>query len=83
MVLQFLSDEEAGKSYIIGNNGAEEVAELKNAGGVTFVEVTGTGNVSVTTITHDLKSVHSRNTILALTKNELIPSQHYGTCTLQ
>lgn len=78
--ITFLVDESAQKSYIIGNNGSNEVIHIMNDGGMTFVEVTGTGNVMTTTIASNLNSVHSRNTIMSLMNVELIPSQYYGSC---
>jgi hypothetical protein len=45
--------------------------------GLTFVEVTRSGNVMTTTIARDGAAVHSRNAIIGET---LFPSQYYGTC---
>jgi hypothetical protein len=72
--MQFLVD--ADKAYMIGNNGANEVMTIGNDGGVTFIEVTGTGNVMMTTFNNN-GAVHSRHTIIGET---LLPSQYYGTC---
>lgn len=82
--LQFLIDESAEKAYMIGNNGSNEVFDIPNMGGRTFIEVTGTGNVMTTTITSELKSVHSRHTVMSIMEEpELIPSQYYGECELK
>lgn len=79
--LTFIRDLKSGKSYVVGNQGSEEVMEIpnRNPGSITFIEITGTGNVMTTTISAEqkvLRSVHSRHTII----NILIPSQYYGTC---
>lgn len=77
--LVFLVDEnDDNKSYIIGNNGSENILYVENTSGVSFIEITGTGNVMTTVITNDMKSVHSRNAIII---NDLVPSQYYGECT--
>lgn len=75
--LTFLIDLSADKAYLIGNNGSAEVVLIPNAGGVTLVETTGTGNVMVTAITKKGESVHSRNGIM---NGTIIPSQYYGKC---
>ena len=79
--LRFVSDDQTKKAYLIGNNGSSEVTPFGNqGGGITFVEVTGTGNVIVTAITSIGDAVHSRNGIIS---GKLIPSQYYGKCTIQ
>jgi hypothetical protein len=75
--LTFLIDSKAKKSYLIGNNGSSEVQLVVNADGFTLVEVTDSGNVMVTAISANGKSVHSRNGIML---GDIIPSQYYGTC---
>lgn len=76
--LTFLMDIQSGKSYMTGNNGTSTVAVVDDGFDTfTFIEETVMGNVNVTTITPDLKSVHSRNSTLL---GELMPSQYYGTC---
>jgi len=75
-VLTFIVDSENKKAYIVGNQGSEEVATIPHKiGGVSFVEVTGSGNVMSTAIDTTGNSVHSRNTSLG---GELVPSQYYG-----
>lgn len=76
--LIFLVDVSAGKSYIVGNNGSSEVNYIDNAAGLSFIEITDSGNVMTTAIDANMKSVHSRNSI-GLT-GELLPSQYYGSC---
>lgn len=79
--LRFVSDDQTKKAYLLGNNGSSEVTPFGNQGsGITFVEVTDSGNVMVTTITASGEAVHSRNGIIS---GKLIPSQYYGTCTVQ
>ena len=73
--LTFLVDEGAGKAYIMGNNGSNEVAHVYQGDGRSFIEITITGNVMVTTITPSMKAVHSRNSVMF---GESIPSQYYG-----
>lgn len=74
--LVFLIDKDANKGYIVGNNGSEEVAYVDGRG-LAFIEVTDTGNVMTTAIDQNMKSVHSRNTVL---ESGLVPSQYYGEC---
>ena len=77
-VLRFIVDGENGKAYMLGNQGSEEVTVIQNtSGGLSFLEVTGTGNLMTTAIDTKGESVHSRNTLMG---GELIPSQYYGEC---
>lgn len=79
--LRFVSDDQTNKAYLLGNNGSAEVTPIeKQGGGISFVEVTASGNVMVTAITASGEAVHSRNGIMS---GKLIPSQYYGKCTLQ
>ena len=79
--LRFLSDTKTKKAYLLGNMGSSEVTTIENSsGGVTFLEITDSGNVMVTAITSSGEAVHSRNGIIA---GKLIPSQYYGHCTVQ
>jgi hypothetical protein len=64
----------------MGNAGASRVNAIKNASGVSFIEITDSGNVTVTAITDSGDAVHSRNSIIS---SELIPSQYYGKCKVQ
>ena len=74
--LTFLVD--SGKAYHVGPLGAEPVRIVQNAhGGLTFIEITQTGNVMTTVLSANGDSVHSRASNL---HGELVPSQHYGRC---
>ena len=75
--LKYLIDRSSKKSYLIGNNGTSEVSEILNTNGVSFIEITDSGNVMVTTITLSNVAVHSRNGIFT---NRLLPTQYYGKC---
>lgn len=75
--LTFVIDRENGKAYMVGNNGSSEVEVVFNSDGITFVEITGTGNVMTTTITKNNATVHSRNSIMF---GDLLASQYFGTC---
>ena len=76
----FIVDEATGKSYLLGNNGSSEVKLLRSGDGLTFVEITATGNIMTTSIDSKLNSVHSRNTIFL---GEMMPSQYYGVCEVK
>jgi hypothetical protein len=78
--LRFVVDTETKKSYLVGNAGSSEVEIIPNTDGVSFVEITSSGNVMVTAIATNGSAVHSRNGIMF--KN-LIPSQYYGSCIRQ
>lgn len=79
-ILTFVIDNENEKSYMVGNNGSNEVITISRGDGLTFVEVTETGNVMTTTIVKSGATVHSRNTAMF---GELIASQYYGQCELR
>jgi len=77
-LLTFVIDRNKNVAYIIGDQGSAEVMLVTSKmGGITFIEMTATGNVMTTTI--DLKgdSVHSRNTVI---NGKIIPTQYYGKC---
>lgn len=76
----YVVDSETQKAYLVGNAGSSEVQEIANESGVSFLEITGSGNVMVTAITESGDAVHSRNGIMS---GKLIPSQHYGKCQFQ
>jgi hypothetical protein len=79
--LSFVLDTKTKKAYMLGNNGSSEVTPIANSdGGITFVEITTSGNVMVTAITLSGEAVHSRNGIFG---KELVPSQAYGQCNVQ
>jgi hypothetical protein len=75
--MTFLVDSAAGKAYMIGSVGSTDVRLVSNTDGLTFIEVTATGNVMVTVISNEGQSVHSRN---GLVLGEIVPSQYYGRC---
>jgi len=75
--MSFLVDPAVKKAYMVGSLGNTEVELIPNTRGLTFVEVTATGNVMVTVISDDGHSVHSRN---GLVLGEIVPSQYYGRC---
>ncbi len=78
--LRYVADSATGKAYLLGNAGSSEVQVIANKDGVSFVEITASGNVMVTAITKSGDAVHSRNGIMF---NELVPSQFYGKCVRQ
>jgi len=83
MRLEFAFDTTAGKATLIGNNGIVDVSVARGDGGITFLEVLGTGAVQTTTITlATMKSVHSRHTLLSRPGNafEFAASQNFGFC---
>jgi hypothetical protein len=76
--LTFIIDRMKGVAYIVGNQGSAEVMFLPSEmGGVTFIEITDTGNVMTTSIDSKNNSVHSRNTVI---NGEIVPTQYYGKC---
>lgn len=78
--LNFVADLEANKAYVMGNAGASEVLLIKNLNGTSFIEITGSGNVMTTSVTTLGEAAHSRNTIMI---EKLLPSQFYGSCSMQ
>ena len=78
--LRFVVDASTRKAYLLGNAGSSEVEVIPNADGISFVEITASGNVMVTAVTNSGEAVHSRNSIMF---KELVPSQFYGKCTRQ
>jgi hypothetical protein len=75
-ILTFIIDNEKETYYLLGNNGTEKVFPVENSEGISFLEITATGNVMSTTIDSNKTSVHSRHTVIG----GLIPSQYYGKC---
>lgn len=78
--LRFVVDISTKKAYLLGNAGSSEVEIIPNTDGVSFVEITGSGNVMVTAVAKSGEAVHSRNGIMF---KELVPSQYYGSCAVQ
>lgn len=65
------------RAHVLGALGQAPLVVIPTVDGVTFVEVTRSGNVMTTTIAKDGAAVHSRNAIIG---GALSPSQYYGTC---
>lgn len=78
--LTFIIDTEKNVSYLVGNQGSTEVSLIPTHNGLSFIEITGSGNVMTTTMDKKNSSVHSRNTILL---GELVPTQYYGKCVFK
>lgn len=78
--LKYVIDRSSNKAYIMGNAGSAEVTEIANSAGLSFLEITGSGNVMVTAIATNGDAVHSRNGIFS---NQIIPTQYYGKCEKQ
>jgi hypothetical protein len=78
--LKVMSDTLTNKSYVVGNAGIEPVHAIANDGGISFIEITGSGNVQVTAVTKIGDAVHSRNSIMS---GDLVPSQYYGKCAVE
>lgn len=78
LMLTYLIDGESKKSYLIGNAGSSKVTPVTGDNQISFIEITGTGNVMTTTVAGDLNAVHSRNLVMS---NQLIPSQYFGKCS--
>ncbi len=79
MNLDFKLDATTKKAYMHGNVSTNEVQVIQNWYGISFVEVTRSGNVTVTSITKEGAAVHSRN---FLHPGGMLPSQWYGTCAM-
>ena len=75
--LTFIIDTDKDTSYMLGNNGSTKVTLIPTKNGLSFIEITGAGNVMTTAMDRKYSSVHSRNSIIA---GELLPSQYYGKC---
>ncbi|MBC7625278.1 MAG: hypothetical protein H7232_18075 [Aeromicrobium sp.] len=76
-------DARAGTARLIGNLGASEVKVIERAGRLTFIEVTASGNVTLTTVYRTgaaapYPAIHSRHVGLL---TEPWGSQMYGTCS--
>ena len=79
-VLNFIVDSKTEKGYLLGNQGSSEVTVLQTEDKISFLEVTGTGNLMTTAIDSKSNSVHSRNTVIL---GDLMPSQYYGKCQIK
>lgn len=80
--IRFIYESKTEKAYLSGNNGTTNVKAIPNLeAGITFLELSETGNVTTSTINFvDLKSVHSRHTMF---NKELLPQQFYGKCEVK
>ena len=74
-IIQYSND----KAIMKGNLSMTPLLVIKGNGQVSFVEVTQTKNVMVTTITDSLESVHSRNLVMF---GKFVTSQYFGSCKL-
>jgi len=77
----FEVDTISSQSYMKGNNGLSEVANVLGQEGISFIETLPTGAVQTTTIVLSPDSqlgnaVHSRHSLIS----GLVPSQNYGFC---
>lgn len=86
--LTYLVDMEARTASLMGNNGSNEVMFLPSMNGFSLIEMTGVGNITLTTIARatagPMKSVHSRHPIIPAGEDALLlPSQYYGTCRIK
>ena len=79
LVLTFIIDKINGAAYVVGRNGKDRVRVIPSGvrGSMSFIEVTGAGNVITTAIGSDGESVHSRNIII---NGKITPTQCYGEC---
>jgi len=77
----FMIDSITKKAMMKGNNGLDEINVLKlDNEGISLLSIGGTGLIFTTAIDSNLKSVHSRNSIIG---GKLLPSQYYGICKKQ
>jgi hypothetical protein len=84
-------DRKAGTARLIGNVGAEDIRIIDTPRALHFIEVTGGGNVNVTTVFatrvqgmgfDSFAYVHSRHQDIGVPGHfaSLISSQYHGTC---
>ena len=78
--LRFVVNTWGKKAHLVSSNESVQVEVIPNQHGVTFLEITPTGNVTVTTISESGDATHSRSGMIM---KELMPSQFYGKCTKQ
>ncbi|MEJ2170913.1 MAG: hypothetical protein P8X90_35940 [Desulfobacterales bacterium] len=79
LVLTFIIDKIKGVAYVKGRNGKDRIRVIPSGvgGSMSFIEITGAGNVITTAIGSDGESVHSRNIII---NGKITPTQCYGEC---
>jgi hypothetical protein len=75
------------RARLIANQGATDVVSMSSQAAITFVEMTGVGNVNVTTVfatyrprSTDFIAVTSRHVGLGLAGLMPVTSQYYGSC---
>jgi hypothetical protein len=70
---------EGMEGFVMGKNGAEEVALVAtDSGGLQFIERVGSGALQITAIDINGNAVHSRHTVGF--DGMLLGAQHYGKC---
>jgi len=74
------------KARIISNQGSADVSVITTLTGLTFIEITPIGNISITTVFADYKE-GSRDFIAVLSRHMklfpskvILPSQYHGIC---
>ena len=77
--MSFIVDKVSKKNYMLGKRSVE-VAMFRSPGQIAFIERTVSGSVMTTSITDDLSSVHSRNSVVY---GQIVPSQYYGKCVIR
>jgi hypothetical protein len=78
--LTFVIDKKENVAYLVGNQGSAKVNFMKSINGLSFLEVTGAGNLMTTAVDTSGYSVHSRNTLIA---GKIVASQYYGKCVFK
>ena len=76
--LVFVYNQTDGTAEMTGSIGQVKVIPVEGDLQVSFIEKTESGNIYVATITDDLDSVYSRNSIFL---GNIIASQYFGGCT--
>ena len=82
-VLTFIIDTSSKKAYMPGNLGSTKVLLIPQQipnNGISFIEVTASGNVMTTAIDSKGNSIHSRNEII---DGKIVPTQYYGKCVFK
>ena len=81
-------DTQKRTARMIGNAGADDVTAIQTAKTLSFIEISPSGNIFLTSIftampTEDWRfpAVHSRH--IHISEAALIPQQYYGTCIAQ
>ena len=78
LALTFLVDTVARRAYAVRNDSLSEISVVPNqSGGITFIEVTESGDVTTTTANRAGDAVHNRSMIV---NGDLVASQYLGRC---